>query len=69
MKQKKYEEMKGKKVLDLEKMVEEKKLELFKTQAIIRSGQEKNLKKMKNLRVDIAQLLTLINILKLTKES
>ena len=60
MKTKKLQEMRNKKEDELKKLVGAKKLELLKTQAIIKAGQEKNLKKAKNLRVEIAQLSTIL---------
>ncbi len=58
MKKKDLEGLKTKKAVELLKMVKEKKLELAKVLAMISAGREKNLKKAKNLRCEIAQILT-----------
>lgn len=44
---------------ELQKAVDEKKLELLKVSANIKVAKEKNLKKASNLRHDIAQLMTI----------
>ena len=58
MKKKDLEGLKTKKAVELLKMVKERKLELAKTLAAMGAGREKNLKKARNLRVEIAQILT-----------
>lgn len=45
---------------ELEKIVADKRLEAIKTRADIKANREKNPKKVKNIRQDIAQILTLI---------
>lgn len=60
MKKKDLTSLREKKVEDLKKLVEEKKSELRKTQTELASKKEKNLKKVKNLKIEIAQVLTLI---------
>lgn len=51
--------------VELRKVLVDKKLELEKVLLAISTGKEKNLKKGKNLRKEIAQVLTLINHKKL----
>ena len=46
-------------------MVSDKKLELAKTLSELKVGREKNLKKPKNIRRDIAQMLTAVREKKL----
>ena len=45
---------------ELEKLVSEKKLEISQLLAKIASGGEKNLKKIKNLKTEVARILTII---------
>lgn len=52
--------LRNKKVDELKKLVGEKRLEVAKTRAKIAAGQEKNLKKAKNLKKELVQALTLI---------
>lgn len=59
MKRKDLEGLKTKKATELLKMVRERKLELAKALAMASAGREKNLKKAKNLRREIAQILTI----------
>lgn len=60
MKTKEFNDLKGKKVEDLVKLVETKKLEHAIVRAKMAQGNEKNLKVAKNLRLDIARIATLI---------
>ncbi len=60
MKKKDLASLREKKIEDLKKLVKEKKDELKKAQIKLVSGKEKNLKKVKNLKTEIAQMLTLI---------
>lgn len=60
MKTKEFNDLKGKKVEDLVKLVETKKLEHAIVCAKMAQGNEKNLKVAKNLRLDIARIATLI---------
>jgi len=60
MKKKDYREFKTKETAELEKALAGKRTDLAKTVPSLRSGKEKNLKKAKNLRREIAQILTLI---------
>lgn len=62
MKIKEIKELKTKEIKDLENLVSKKKIELVKNQVKIVSGKEKNLKKAWNLRKEIAQVLSIINI-------
>ena len=59
MQRKKLEELKLKDLSVLEKEAEEMKLEIAKSDAEMRAGKEKNLKKVKFLRRDLAQTLTI----------
>jgi ribosomal protein L29 len=60
MKKKDLKSLRTKPVKDLQKMISEKKKEASDTYLKIKSGQEKNLKKVNNLRTDISQILTVI---------
>jgi len=60
MKKKDLQAARNKKVSELKKLVSKKKQEVEVLQAKVKAGQEKNLKKAKNIRIEIAQLLTLI---------
>ena len=60
MKKKELKDLKVKGLKELGKLVSQKKLELSESYAKIKAGQEKNLKKAKNLRRDVAQTLTII---------
>jgi ribosomal protein L29 len=60
MKKKDLQTARNKKVSELKKLVLKKRQEVEVLQAKVKAGQEKNLKKAKNLRKEIAQLLTLI---------
>ena len=60
MKKKDLQSLRSKSIEDLRKMVSEKKDEANEAFLKTKAGQEKNLKKVKNLRTDIAQILTLI---------
>jgi ribosomal protein L29 len=60
MKRKDFIDLRNKTIADLVKMVSEKKFEAKKAKMSILAGKEKNLKAYRNLRRDIAQILTLI---------
>lgn len=60
MKRKDYTDLKSKTVKDLIKMASEKKNEAIKKKMQILGGKEKNLKVYRNLRIEIAKILTLI---------
>lgn len=60
MKIKDFTALKNKEIKDLQKMAQEKKLEAKKAKLSMVSGKEKNLKIYRNLRRDIAQVMTLI---------
>ena len=60
MKKTELKNLKTKNLKDLEKFAKDKKLEIAKVLVKIASGQEKNLKKAKNLRRELAQTLTII---------
>ncbi len=60
MKKKDLIEIRSKKKKEIAKIIKEKKLELAKIRVKIASGEEKNVKKARNLRKDIAQLFTIL---------
>lgn len=60
MKKTEFKNLKTKKIEELKKLVRPKKLEITKTLAKIAGGQEKNLKKARNLKRELAQVLTII---------
>lgn len=60
MKKNDYKNLKTKKIEDLKKMISEKKLELIKLLSNKVSKGDKNLKKGRNLKKEIAQILTLV---------
>ena len=60
MKKKELKTLKTKSSKDLEKSLEKKRIEVLKTTLKIKAGEEKNVKKGKNLRIDIAQILTIL---------
>jgi ribosomal protein L29 len=60
MKKKDLTNLRKKEIKDLEKMAKDMKLELAKATAEMRASREKNLKKTKNLRHDVAQILTIV---------
>lgn len=60
MKNKDLQELRNKKVVELDKIVAKKKQETIMADAKMKTGQEKKIKKVKNLRREIAQVLTII---------
>ncbi len=64
MKKNDYKNLKTKKIEDLKKMVSEKKLELTRLLSNKVSKADKNLKKGRNLKKEIAQILTLVREMK-----
>ncbi len=60
MKKKDLTNLRKKEVKDLEEMAKDMKLELAKATAEMKASREKNLKKTKNLRHDVAQILTIV---------
>ncbi len=65
MKKNDFKNIKVKKIEDLKKTVSEKKLELMKLLSNKVSKGEKNLKKGRNLKKEIAQILTLVREMEL----
>ncbi len=61
MKKKELNEMRAKDHKDLVKILDDKKREVLKVMASVRVSKEKNLKKAKALRHDIAQISTIIH--------
>lgn len=68
MKKKELTDLRNKKTNELEKLLSKKRNELINTYAKIKAGQEKNLKKAKNIRRDVAQILTIIREKELLKK-
>ena len=60
MKKRELTDVRKSETKDLSSKVKEKKLELAKTRVKIVSGEEKNVKKLANLKKEIAQLLTIL---------
>ena len=60
MKRKEFNDLRGKDIKDLKKLVMDKKLESEKARMKIFSGKEKNFKVNENLSREIAKILTLI---------
>ena len=60
MKKKDLQELRNKKVVELDKIVAKKRQESVMADAKMKTGQEKKIKKVKNLRREIAQVLTII---------
>lgn len=60
MKKKELKSLRIKKNEDLAKMVADKKKEATETYAKMRAGKEKNLKRVKYLKKEIAQILTIM---------
>ncbi|HJX46047.1 MAG TPA: 50S ribosomal protein L29 [Patescibacteria group bacterium] len=60
MKKKDFESLKEKKIDDLKIMVSNKKKEISLLFAKTKAGQEKNTSKMRNIKRDIARILTLM---------
>jgi ribosomal protein L29 len=61
VKKKDFKDIKTKEVDELKKMIDSKRGELAKTVPNLKAGREKNLKKAKNLKREIAQILSLIS--------
>ena len=68
MKKKDLTDLRNKKINELEKLLSKKRNELINTYAKIKAGQEKDLKKAKNIRRDVAQILTIIREKELLKK-
>jgi len=60
MKKKDLQDLRNKKMIDLNKIVAKKRQESILAHAKMKTGQEKKIKKVKNLRREIAQVLTII---------
>lgn len=60
MKKRELVDLRKSETKDLANKVEEKRLELAKTRVKVVSGEEKNVKKLANLKKEIAQLLTIL---------
>jgi ribosomal protein L29 len=60
MKKKDLQDLRNKKIIELDKIVAKKRQESILAHAKMKTGQEKKIKKVKNLRREIAQVLTII---------
>jgi ribosomal protein L29 len=60
MKKKDYTDLKGKTIKELTKMASDKKMEAIKKKMEILGGKEKNLKLHRQIRAEVAKILTLI---------
>ena len=60
MKKKDLDSIRGKTIEELERMANEKRNEITLTYAKIKAGQEKNTSKVKTLKQDLAQIMTII---------
>ena len=60
MKKKDIETLRGKEVAEIKKALAGKRADLIKAQVEMYGGKEKNLKKARNLRREVAQMLTII---------
>ncbi len=60
MKKKGLKDLRAKEIDELKKLVSEKRKETSVIYAKVKTGQEKNLKKVKGLKKEIAQILTII---------
>ncbi|KKQ51952.1 50S ribosomal protein L29 [Candidatus Woesebacteria bacterium RIFCSPHIGHO2_01_FULL_39_17] len=60
MKKKEIQDLRGKTQAELKKKAEDKRLELSKIVVNLKASKEKNLKKAKNLRRELAQILTVL---------
>jgi ribosomal protein L29 len=60
MKRNMLRDLRSKKLTDLEKMASEKRAEVDKARAEMKASKEQNLRKVKNLRRDLAQILTVV---------
>jgi len=69
MKKKDLQSVRIKKIETLKKLAGEKKMELVKIKLAMKVGKEKNFKKAKNLRREIAQILTIIREKELTEKA
>jgi len=68
MKKKEFKDLRAKEEKELNKMLLEKKTELMKVIPNLAVNQEKNLKKAKTLKIEIAQIKTILRENELNKE-
>ena len=61
MKTKEFKDLRTKDMKGLQKMAHETRLKILKKGMDIRSGREKNLKSVSNLRNELAKILTLVS--------
>lgn len=60
MKKRELQELRNKKMAELDKIVVKKRQESVMANAKMKTGQEKKIKKVKNLKHEIAQVMTII---------
>jgi ribosomal protein L29 len=68
MKKKDFKGLKTKTISELKALVSEKQKEVGVTYAKVKTGQEKNVSKINNLRKEIARILTLIREKEIAEE-
>lgn len=68
MKKQDLKELTKKTIKELESLLEQKRKDLLSVSLAIQAGKEKNLKKAKAVRLDIAQILTIIREKQLWEE-
>lgn len=68
MKKKDIQDLRNKKIVELDKIVIKKRQESIMADVKTRTGQEKKIKKVKNLKREIAQILTIIREKQILKE-
>lgn len=69
MKKRDLNDLRKKSIEELVKKVESLKSEMLETKAKVKAGKEKNLKKAKNLKVDISQIQTIIRQKQITEKN
>ena len=60
MKKNDIADLRKKELKELEKMLEDKKMQMYKARTDVKTGKEKNLKKAKNIKREIALIATLV---------
>jgi len=58
-------ELRNLNISDLEKLITDKKSEILETSKKVAKGSEKNVKKINNLKKELARMLTILNELKI----
>ena len=60
MKKNDIADLRKKELKELEKMLEDKNMQMYKARTDVKTGKEKNLKKAKNIKREIALIATLV---------